>query len=158
MKRFKWIPLLLLAVFCITACTNEADVIKEPQQVQASFPEDNKVNVASLDMTVGEVTDANKDIPVGDKLGNNKLVKLDVTLKNTTEYGIPIASSTFRILDSSGKYHRNYAMEDELGQIISGGEVLEGMIYFAIPKERTIEKVIYEDTTRSAYQEWRVEK
>ncbi|MBC1317809.1 hypothetical protein [Listeria booriae] len=158
MKRFKWIPLLLLSVFCITACTNEPVVTKEPKKVQASFSEDNKVNVASLDMEVGKVTDAKKDIPFGDKLGNNKLVRLDVTLKNTTEYGIPIAASTFHVLDSSGKYHANYAMEGELGQVIPGGEVLEGMIYFAIPEERTIEKVIYEDKARSAYQEWKVEK
>lgn len=158
MKRFKWIPLLLLSVFFITACTNEPAVTKEPKQVQAFFSEDNKVNVASLDMAIGQITDAKNDIPVGDKLGKNKLVKLDVTLKNTTEYGIPIAASTFHVLDSSGKYHANYAVEGELGQVISGGKALKGTVYFAIPKERTIEKVIYEDKARSAYQEWKVEK
>lgn len=56
MKRFKPILLLLLSVIFITACTNEDVTIpKETRQTQALFPKDNKVNVSSLDMTVGAI-------------------------------------------------------------------------------------------------------
>ncbi|MBC1458006.1 DUF4352 domain-containing protein [Listeria newyorkensis] len=159
MKRFKPIMLLLLSVIFVTACTNESVTVpKETQQTQASFPKDNKVNVSSLDMTVGAIKNAEKDIPKGDRLGGNKLVKLEVTVKNITEYSIPIAASTFRVLDSSGKYHANYAVEGELGQLIPGNKEIKGTVYFAIPKERVIEKVIYDDQVRSAFYEWKVEK
>lgn len=128
------------------------------KQMQHAFPKDEAAVVTSLKIQMLSIKDASKNIPKGEELKDKKLMKVEMKIGNMTEYNIPMAASFFKALDSSGKYQLNYPMVDELGETISGDKVVHGAVYFAIPKDRVIEKIVYEDPKRDAFYEWAVAK
>lgn len=149
----------LFAISILASCQDNKEATKlVSKQTQHDFPKDETAIVTSLKMEILSVKDASKSIPKADNLTGKKLIKVEVSIENMTEYNIPMAASLFRVLDSNGKYQSNYPMLDELGETISGDKKIHGAVYFAIPSNSVIEKILYEDLNRDAFYEWVVEQ
>lgn len=159
MKKIILFICSLFAVSILVSCQqNEEPKKAELKPTQHAFPKNNTATVASLKMEMLGIKDAEKSIPKHEKLKGKKLVKVDMKINNMTEYKIPMAASLFKVLDSNGKYQPNYPMVDELGQTIAGNKEIRGVVYFAIPKNSVVDKIVYEDPKRDAFHEWTVEK
>ncbi|MBA3927626.1 DUF4352 domain-containing protein [Listeria rustica] len=159
MKKIILVICSLFVVGVLASCQqNEEPKKTEMKPTQHTFSKNNTATVASLKIEMLGIKDAEKSIPKHEKLEDKKLVKVDMRMSNMTEYKIPMAASLFKVLDSNGKYQPNYPMLDELGQTIAGNKEIRGVVYFAIPKNSVIEKIVYEDPKRDALHEWTVEK
>ncbi|KGL42482.1 hypothetical protein DUK53_04260 [Listeria sp. SHR_NRA_18] len=159
MKKIILLISSLFVVSVLVSCQqNEEPKQTTAKQMQHDFPKDEAAIVTSLKIEMVSIKDASKSLPKGENLKEKKLMKVKMKIGNMTEYNIPMAASFFKALDSNGKYQLNYPMVDELGETISGDKVIHGAVYFAIPKDRVIEKIVYEDPKRDAFYEWAVEK
>ncbi|MBC1435173.1 DUF4352 domain-containing protein [Listeria rocourtiae] len=159
MKKIILLLSSLFAVSILVSCQqNEEPKKTETKATQHAFPRNNTATVASLKIEMLGIKAAENSLPKHEKLEGKKLVKVDMRISNMTEYEIPIAASLFKVLDSNGKYQTNYPMVDELGQTIVGNKEVRGVVYFVLPKNSAIEKIVYEDSRRDAFHEWTVEK
>ncbi|MBC1435191.1 DUF4352 domain-containing protein [Listeria rocourtiae] len=163
MKKILLLISSLLAISILVACQKSEEPKPKSKQpatelTQHAFPKNQTVIVTSLKMEMLSIKDVSQKLPTGEELSDKKLMKVEMKIGNMTEYNIPMAASLFKVLDSHGKYQSNYPMVDELGETISGNKVIHGAVYFAIPKDSVIEKIVFEDEKRAAFHEWAVEK
>ncbi|MBC2318250.1 DUF4352 domain-containing protein [Listeria booriae] len=164
MKKIILLLCSLVTISILASCQkNEEPTKPVVKQTQHNFQKKQPAVVTSLKIEMLSIKDASKSIPKTEKskdkqLKDKRLLKVEMKIENMTEYNIPMAASLFKVLDSNGKYQPNYPMLDELGETISGNKTVRGAVYFVIPKDSVIEKIVFEDPKRDAFHEWAVEK
>lgn len=162
-KRICIIALSSLLVLTACSANETTKPVKNTTKTEAKTAKKTtitptKVTVSSLEFSQLKLEAGTNKVFDKEAEKTSDLYVLDLTIKNKAEDDITIAAAHFKALASGGKYVKNYPTLDELGQVIAGEHQVTGKIYFAVPKSEKIEKIIYEDKDRVAYQEWKINK
>ncbi|MBC2195697.1 hypothetical protein [Listeria booriae] len=154
MKRILFIVLSSLLVLAGCTSTND-DQEPTTTEIKSQVTPVNTM-VSSLVFSELKLSKSSNEMFDKTEQKKNELYRLQLALKNISEDNILISAAQFKALTSGGKYIRNFPTLDELGQAVEAKKQITEKIYFALPKGQTIEKIIYEDKDRAAYQEWKV--
>ncbi|MBC1371532.1 DUF4352 domain-containing protein [Listeria booriae] len=154
MKRILFIALSSLLIMAGCEATNDVQKPAEKEVTNQVTPA--QTTVSSLVMSDLKLSKGSNQLFDKAEQKTKVLYQLKLTIKNSSEDNILISAAQFKALTSEGKYIRNFPTLDELGQALEAQKKITEKIYFAPPKNQTIEKIIYEDKDRAAYQEWKV--
>lgn len=154
MKKLLMTGLTIGALLGTVACSNTADnndnkaaqTQTQKETTKTEINQEKTINNMAMKITSDNIVN-------DDTLKNDQsLLAVHFTIKNNGKVDYGVGAGDFYIKDSKGNKYKMYGHEDNFGDVIKPGKTLQGIGYYAIPKDATNLTVVYDkavDTSKN---------